>query len=137
MNVADVMDELAQAVEAVPSLQGRSFPHPVGDIVPPMAIVPFPLADFDVMMARGSDNLPMTVVVFVRAVHDRATRDQLVAYIDGDGPESVKAAIEDHTYSALHSVRVERGRVQEYTVADAKYMAAVFDLDVIGPGTTS
>ncbi len=136
MIVGDVMDELAEALKAIPSLSGRSYPHPVGDVVAPAGIIPFPLVGYDATMGRGADELQMMAVVLVPSVHDRATRDRLIGYLSGDGDESVKAALEAYAYTSLDSIRVEQGRVQEYPLAEVDYLAAVFTLDIIGSGTT-
>lgn len=137
MKLGDVMDEIADAVRSVPSLQGRSYAYPQQAIQPPAAIIPFPSATFDMTYQRGSDQVEISVVVLVPGFDMRAARDSLLAYMDGSGDESIKAAVEGHTYTALDSLRVETVEIREYFVSDSAYLAAVFTIDVIGSGTTS
>lgn len=135
MITSDVMDELAAAVRTVGSLQGRTYAYPVEQLTPPAAIIPYPDVDYDLTMARGADGMEFSVVVLTSPVSDRAGRDRLLAYIDGAGAESVKAAVEQYAYTAFHSVRVQSCTVEQYFIGDIAYWAAIFALDLIGSGT--
>lgn len=136
MNLGDVMDEVAQAVRAVPSLQGRTYAWAQQSITPPAAIIPFPEIEFDLTMGRGADRVPLSVVVLVESVDNRSNRDRVLGYIAGSGSESIKEKIEAHTYTSLDSVRVETASVQRYDIGDIAYLAVEFTLDIVGPGTT-
>lgn len=137
MILADVMDELAVALRAVPTLQGRTYAYPVQSLDSPAAFVSFPERTFDLTFGRGMDEIDMAVVVVVATTDMRSARDRMLAYMDGDGVESIKAAIEDGTYAAFDSVRVTGVTVEEYFIGDVPYLAGVFPLNIIGSGTTS
>lgn len=137
MNLADVMDELAAAMRTVPSLQGRTYAYPVQSIEAPAGFVAFPERSFDLTYGRGMDEIDLSVVVVVSTTDPRSARDRMLAYMHGDGVESVKAAIEDATYTAFDSVRVTGVAVEEYFIGDIPYLAGVFPLNIIGSGTTS
>jgi len=131
-----VMDELGEAVRTVASLQGRTYPYPVEAITPPAAIIPYPDIQYDVTAGRGSDQLDFSIVILTSPVSDRAGRDRLLAYMDGSGAESIKAAVEAYNYTAFDSVRIQSCTVEQYIIGDIAYWAAIFALDLIGPGTT-
>lgn len=137
MKLGDVMDELADAVRTVPSLQGRTYAWDVQSISAPAAFVPFPEGTFDLTYQRGMDRINLNVVVVVDAVDSRSSRDRMLAYMSGDGAESIKAAVEGYTYTALDSVRVESVSIEEYIIEDIPLVAAIFPCDIIGSGTTS
>lgn len=137
MNLADVMAELAEAVRSVPSLAGKTYDFPNESPPDPAAIVPFPEEiEFDNTGGRGSDVMSLDVVVLVGRMSDRGTQQRATGYADGSGAESIKAAIEGHTYTALDSVRVETCRFESYTVAQTNHLALIFTLDIIGSGTS-
>lgn len=137
MILADVMDDAEEGLRRVPSLAGRSFGHPVDSIAPPAGIVPFPRVDYDQAKGRGLDRLDIDIVVLVSRVYDKAARDLIVGYLDGEGAESVKAALEGHTWTACDLAHVRQAGVQPYTMADVSYWAAVFLTQFVGSGTTS
>jgi hypothetical protein len=111
------------------------FPYWADRLVPPAAVLawPEPLA-YDDTMARGSDRITLSLFVMVGRFDARTTRDRLSAYLDGSGDTSVKAAVEDGTYTALDSVRVTQATVDSYTSAGIELLGAEFTLDIIGRG---
>lgn len=139
MNLAEVMDELAQAIEAVPQLQGRTYAYPPDAITPPAAIVSYPdTIVFDEAYARGMDRMTMNVWVYEGKVSDRAVKDRLGAYCNGSGPSSIKAAIEAHDYTTCDSVRVASIEFDTTAfIAGVDHISAVFEVDVAGQGTTT
>jgi hypothetical protein len=74
------------------------------------------------------------VIVAVGKVHDRNTRNLVADYCAGAGAKSVKAVVEDGTYTAFDTVRVVRAELDIVTIGSGDYLAAVFDLDIIGDG---
>ncbi|HMG43942.1 MAG TPA: hypothetical protein VK611_21595 [Acidimicrobiales bacterium] len=93
MNLADVMDDVAARIDTIPGLRVSAFPP--DQVQVPAAVVTYPEAyTFDETYGRGMDRLTLPVVVMVGKVSDRKSRDQLAAYMDGSGPQSLKAAIE-------------------------------------------
>lgn len=137
MIVKDVMDELAVRLRAAPSLAGRTYAYVPATITPPAAIVPIPSAtDFDQTYGRGLDKITGTVVLAVGRPTDRSASDRITAYLDGDGPESVKALLDgdDGAYTSCDSVQVTGWRVDVAAFGDTDYLVAVFSLDIYGPG---
>lgn len=138
MDIAAVMDEIAAKLRVAPSLAGRTFAYPPGTIQPPAAVVTYP-ADmiFDVTYGRGVDGMTGVVVVLVGPPTERQTRDQLAKYLNGSGPESVKALLDgdEGAYTSCDGVRVTGWEVDVHTIAGKDHVAAVFQLDITGPGT--
>ena len=133
MILADVMYQLANALEGIPGLQVD--PHPVGKVVVPQAIVSYPTdIVFDETYSRGMDRMELNVILVVGKTIDIATRTAISAYCDGSGDQSIKAALEDGTYTAFDAVRVVRVDFDSVTYAGVEYLAALFTLDIAGQG---
>lgn len=139
MRLADVMDELADILTAIPSLSGRSYGWPRVDVTPPAAVVDYPPAiDFDATYRRGQDRLTFSVVVIVGQASDRAARDNLSTYVDGSGAESVKQVLESVTDpQAFDSLRVVSADIDDEPIGDIEYLTATFEVDVVGPGNNT
>lgn len=138
MNIGDVMDEIAERLRGAASLAGRTYAYPPGSITPPAAIVSYPTTGtFDATYGRGVDTMTGVVVVVVGSPTLRQTRDQLTKYLDGSGAESVKALLDgdDGDYASCDGVRVADWETDVYTIGGTDYLAAVFSLDIAGPGT--
>ena len=134
MNLAAVMDDLAAGLETIDGL--RVFGYWVDRVNPPAAIVawPDPLS-YDNTMGRGGDRTTIPIYVLAGRVDQRSARDTLARYCDGSGTHSVKQAIDGHAATAYHSARVTRADFDSITVAGVDYLAATFQVDVIGKGT--
>lgn len=133
MRVADVMDELGDALATIDGL--RVYPYGAKRITPPAAVVGWPdPISYDATIARGMDAMTFPVLVAVGDLDARSSRDTLSAYLDGAGASSVKAALESGTYAACDSVRVTEARIDPVTVAGTTYLAAVLDVQVYGTG---
>lgn len=127
------MDELAGALERIDGLQ--VFAYPPDRVTPPSAVVSWPTEVlYDQTMARGSDQQTFPVHVVVSQVDARSTRDNLAGYLDGAGAVSVKAALDSGIYTACDSVRVVKAHVEPVHIAGIDYLAATFDVEVIGRG---
>lgn len=138
MDIAAVMDEIAERLRAAPSLTGRTYAWPIATVAPPAAVIAYPEAyTFDATYGRGVDTMTGSVVVFVGRPTDRSSRDQLARYVAGDGPESVKALLDgdDDDYESCDGVRVASVEFDVYPVGGVDYLTAVFSLDIAGPGT--
>jgi hypothetical protein len=135
MKLGDVMDEIAARVRQAPSLAGRTYAGPVGTITPPAAIVDFPSqGKFDETYGRGMDRMTGALAVCVGRPDERSTRDRLTKYLDGSGPESIKALVDGDDYSSCDSVRVTGWETEVWTIAGIDYLAAVFEIDIAGQG---
>jgi len=132
MNLAAVMDEIAAQIR---TMEPRTLAYPPDVIQPPTIIVSYPETyTYDETFGRGMDRLTIPVVVLVGKVSDRASRDQLAAYVDGSGPKSIKAVVEDDDapYTAFDSVRVTGVEFDVVSVAGVPHMAGTLSLDVAG-----
>jgi hypothetical protein len=109
MVLGDIMDEMAARLRLAPSLAGRTFAYPPASIKAPAAIVTYPEDyTFDATYRRGMDKMTGEVLVAVGRPHERQSRDLLTKYVNGSGPESVKALLDstaDNPYSSCDSVR--------------------------------
>lgn len=135
MNLADVMDEIAERLRQAPSLAGRTYAYPPATITPPAAIVTYPTdGKYDATYGRGMDTMAGVVVVVVGRPTERQSRDQLTKYIDGSGPESVKALLDADGYESCDVVRVAEWQTDIHTIGGIDYLAAIFSLDIAGQG---
>lgn len=134
MNLADCMDQLGSALETIPDL--RVAPYWADRVNPPQAVVgwPDPLT-YDSTYGRGSDQCVMPVTVLVGKVDARTARDRLAKYADGSGTHSVKAALDNATYTACDSVRVAECEFGVTTVAGVDYLSGTFNVEITGQGS--
>lgn len=135
MNLGDVMDAVSARLDTISGL--RCFAYPPYKVTPPAAIVSYPDSYlFDATYGRGMDRLALPVVLVVGKVSDRASRDELAAYCDGSGVRSVKQVLEGGTYTAFHVIAVRGIEFDVVRIAETDYMAATFELDIAGPGSS-
>ena len=133
MILSDVMDELATQLGTISGL--RVFGFPPDSVVPPAAIVTYPeQIDYDATYGRGADEMVLPLMVVVGKMSDRATRDLLSVYCDGSGDSSVKAVLEDGTYTSFDSIRVASVAFDVVTIGGTGYLNAEFTLQIMGQG---
>lgn len=133
MNLSAVMDELASSLGVIDGL--RAFAFEPGSISPPSAWVDLPESiDYDATMGRGGDRITLTVRVVVGSIDSRSSRDLLSAYADGSGARSIKETIEAYTPTSFGSARVTSVEFGVIPVAGIEYLAAMFNIDIIGQG---
>lgn len=134
VNLGDCMDQVANRLSTIAGLRVHAWP--VTSVTPPTAVVLFPQNyTYDVTYGRGVDRMTLQVAVMVGRATERTTRDLLAKYLDGSGPSSVKAVLDSGTYGAFDSVRVTGVDVDIMTMNSVDFWGAVFDLDLIGPGS--
>jgi hypothetical protein len=134
MNLANVMDEVADKLRPITGLQVFAYPEKM--ITPPTAIITYPDDyTFDETYGRGSDRITLPVHLIVADVTAESSKYQIAEYCDGSGARSVKAIVEAGTYTSCDSVRVSNIDFGTMKVAGLDYISAVFDLDVFGPGS--
>lgn len=136
MILKDVMDELAARLNTVPSLTGRVYAYAPGSVRAPAAVVAYPeQIIYDFTGRRGADRIrPLPIVVMVGRPTEKSARDAASAYLSGAGAESIKAVVESGTYLAFHTVRVESADLDVVKMGGSDYLAAMFDLDIVGSG---
>lgn len=134
MNLADVMSQIASRLDTIDGL--RVFAYPPDSLQPPAAVVSYPESiSFDSTYARGMDRMTLPVVAVVGRVPDRNTATAIAAYANGSGSSSFKYVLETGAYSAFHTVTVTSVEFDVVTIAGTDYMAALFDLDIVGSGS--
>lgn len=136
MILTDVMDDVARRLATIQGLRAYEFPPDKVDV--PAAVVSYPDSyTYDGTYRRGADRMTLPVVTVVGRANDRAARDLISVYVDGDGPQSLKRVLESKdlpAYTAFHSVRVTSVEFDVVTIAGVDYVAALFDLDILGSG---
>lgn len=135
MDVESVMEELAGRLDSIPDL--RVYAWPPGSVTPPAAVVGYP-ADYsyDQTYQRGQDQMTIPVVVVVGRTTERTSRTALTGYVAGTGPRSVKGRLDGRGYAALDLAHVATVEFDVYEVGGVSYLAAIFDVTVVGPGRT-
>jgi hypothetical protein len=135
MILADVMDDVAERLDTIPDLQ--VYAYPPGTVRPPAAVVAYPEdIVFDATYGRGVDTMRLPVVLVVGKPSNRSARAEVSAYASGAGARSVKSVLEANldTYTAFEELRVARVEFDVVTIAGTEYLAALFDLQIMGSG---
>ncbi len=132
MDLEAVIVEIGATLDTITGLRVVN----VGEaVVPPAAFVTYPEEIiFDLTYLRGKDAITLQAVVVVGKISARATRAALAGYCNGSGASSVKAVLDDHAYTSCEDVTVKRVEFDVVTIAAVDYVAAIFDLEVIGAG---
>ncbi|MET8150249.1 hypothetical protein ACIBSW_13160 [Actinoplanes sp. NPDC049668] len=134
MRLDKVMDEVAQALEQITGL--RVFAYPPETLVPPAGYVSYPQSvDFDEAYQRGEDRFTdLPIVLLASKVTTRAARDTVTQWASGDGPKSVKRALEAWTWTTCDDLTVTSCEFDVEKVGGVSYLAAMFKATVVGPG---
>lgn len=136
MILSDVMDDIARRLDTIQDL--RTYDFPPDKIEVPAAVVSYPENyTYDKTYQRGADRMTLPVVAVVGRASDRASRDLLSVYVDGDGPSSFKRVLESKdlpAYTSFHSLRVGEAEFDVIRIGGVDFVAAVFDLDILGSG---
>lgn len=115
----------------------RVYEYGTNDVQPPAAIVSLPDLSIDYHQAYGAGMGKLSdvvVIVLVRDNNRRSAFKDLSYYVKPTGTKSVKAALENGTYSAMDVVTVTRVDFDSITWNGADYLAAEFHLDITGTG---
>lgn len=128
-----ILDAIGERLANIGALS--VFAYVPDALSPPAAIVQLPRSiDFDLTYGRGADTYNVPVLVVVGRGDDRASHEALAAYLDAEGPWSVKAAVEgDSTLVGLvDDCRVTRADgVGAYSIGGIDYVGAIFTLAVV------
>jgi hypothetical protein len=121
LTLSTVMDSLADQIAAADITQ-RVYAWPVESVTVPCAVVSYPTdIEFDQAFTRGSDKLLIPVYFLIGKVADRNSRDSLSEIITG-----MKVLDEDEDTAT----RVTNARIEEVTVNNIAYLAAIFDCEI-------
>lgn len=147
MKIKDLRVAVAAAAgSAVSTWDLTCLPYVPDDISPPVLFVRPDPVTFDLTMARGTDEVLLSILLLVSRSEDRDSQDFLDSFLDGGGASSVKTAVEagrhtgtDGMYAGdvcddLHVKSVEA--YQWYVVGGVEYLGARFALRCIGSGGT-
>jgi hypothetical protein len=129
IDLAATLEELEARLKTIAGL--RVYGYLADSVAPPAAVVAVDEIFYDATMGRGADTARFLVHVLVGRSSDRAATAALSPYAAGDGPQSIKAALEVAADGPEISVRVESATVATITVGAIDYLAATFTADVI------
>lgn len=134
MRLDAVMDEVAAVLRQITGLNVFAYPPPT--LVPPAGYVSYPQeVRFDEAYVRGEDRIvDLPIVLVASKVTDRTARDTVAAWASGDGPKSVKRAMEAHEWTTCDDLTVNSVEFDVERVAGVDYLAAMFKATVVGPG---
>lgn len=137
MRLDQVMDEVARVLKQITGL--NVHPYPPGSLTAPAGYVSYPLSvNFDETYQRGEDQFTdLPIVLVVGAPTDKTSRDRIGPWASGAGPQSVKRAMEAHTWSTCDDLTVTSCEFDLETIAGVPYLAAHFKATVVGPGEDS
>lgn len=135
MNLADVMAEVAVVVRQITGLRHVSD-YPPDDLPVPGGYVSYPISiDYDQTYGRGEDRFTdLPIVLVTDVVTTRTARDTAAAWSAGDGPKSVKRALEAHTWASCDDLTVTKVEFDIERFAGGEALAVKFSATVVGPG---
>lgn len=138
MDLGAVMDEIGDKAESIAGL--RVFRYPAENIHPPALVVALPEEiDYVGSYQRGMDRMQLDVVVMVGKANDRTSVATMAEYASGSGERSIKAALDSTpggvVYTSCDEVTVNRADFDVFTMGGVQYLAAVFEVDVVGSGS--
>lgn len=135
IDLALVMDELAERLRKIPDLT-TVYARPPDSVTVPSAVVAYPDSlDFDATYGRGMDRMSLPVVLVVGKPSTAAAREKLAKFCNATGPSSVKEVLESGVYSTFDDLRVTSVDFDVITVGTSDYLAAAFNLDIAGQGS--
>ena len=133
MDIIAAIDELGDAVDTIDGL--RVYRYAPDNVHAPAAVVAYPTVyEFDATYSRGMDTFTVPVVVLVDRGTDRTSRDELLAYVAGSGPRSIKAAVEAHEPASYDTARVTGAEFDVISLGGVEYVAATFPVEISGQG---
>lgn len=134
MRLDAVMDEAAAALQQISGL--RVFAYPPETLVPPAGYVSYPQSvDFDEAYGRGEDVITdLPLVLLAGKATSRAARDTVAAWAAGDGPKSVKQAMDAWSWTSCDHLQVTSCEFDVEKIAGVPYLAVHFKATAVGPG---
>lgn len=133
--LSTVMDAIAAELIADLPAGTRAYGYPIPDPVPPCAIVGYPTKlDYDFTFhapaTTGKVEATFPVWFVVGRVLDKAARDALSAVITG--APGVKESLDGNLAGAVDFCEVVDCQVETLTISAVDYLAARFDVEVVG-----
>jgi hypothetical protein len=134
MNIAAVGQEIKVRLDTIKGL--RAHLGPPDSVTPPAAVVVLPEeVRYDAAYGRGTDAITWPILLLVGRVNDRGTLERISQFADGSGPMSVKAVLEDHTYTSCDFVHVVRAQFDVVNWQGTDFQGVLFELSIAGSGT--
>jgi hypothetical protein len=127
----DIQDGLAMALATIPGL--RVADHLPEQINPPVAVIQIQSVTYHRAMRGGLSTWEYVVSVVAGRLGDRSAQRTLDAWMSWDGPQSVRAALEeDPTLGGVSStVKVnDMLAVRPVSLGDAAYLSCEFNVTV-------
>lgn len=133
MRLIDIMDGLAAACGTIEGLRVTAYPE--NRVNPPQAMVSYPRRySYDATFGNGTEDVELSVVVFVGGRDAGSARNAIGQYVDGIGGTSIKEAIEKHETTAWDIAHVINAEFIIATVAGVEYQSAMFRVRILGKG---
>ena len=142
MDVADVMNQVGEALDTIPKL--RIITDERSKINVPAGVVALPRnINYEGTYVRGLDYRELEVGVMVGRSNERTAKIEATRYAAGSGVSSVVQALNsktnrttenDYTYSACDTVTVANCRFVNLIYADQGYLTAIFTVKIAGSG---
>jgi hypothetical protein len=129
---SDIRTGLAEALSTITSL--RTYDTLPDNPAPPCALIAPRSVTFDSVFVRGADSFTFDVMILVRRASERSGQDELDAYCDSTGAQSVKTAIEaDPTLGGrIDSLQVTGiTTIGAVDIGESTYLQAVIAVDII------
>jgi hypothetical protein len=134
MNLAAVMDEIAEVMSALTKVNVKA--HPPDSITPDAGVVGYPQSiDYDATYGRGLDTFTdLPIWLITGKVTSPTARDKVARWSAGAGPESIKARMEAHAWTTCDDLTVTAVEFSTVDIGGVEYLAAIFTATVVGPG---
>lgn len=134
MRLDAVMDEVAKAMSQVAGFNVFSYPPATASV--PAGFVGYPQSiDFDTTYQRGEDTFTdLPVILLAGEPTEKSSRDIVTGWAAGNGPKSIKAALESWPWTTCDQLIVTSCQFAVIDIAGIEYLAVEFDATVVGPG---
>lgn len=134
MNLADVMDEIAEAMTQIAGLTVHAYP--IASLTGPAGYLAYPRSiDYDEAYDRGEDQFTdLPIVLVVGKANDKSARDKVGKWAAGSGLDSIKGALEGRSWESFDDLTVTSVEFDGEMIGSVPYLAALFKATVVGPG---
>ena len=129
--IAEIRRGLAEQLALVPGL--RVAEHLPEQLNPPVAIISRARVDYHQAMRGGVSEWTMDIQLIAGRMADQATQRQIDAWLSWDGPESVRAALEqDSTLGGRVESSIVRGAdaLTSISTGDNEYLGVTVNVTV-------
>jgi hypothetical protein len=134
MNLADVMDEIAEAMTQIAGLTVHAYP--IASLTAPAGYLSYPVSiDYDEAYQRGEDQFTdLPIVLVAGKSNDKAARNKVAKWAAGAGLDSIKGALEGRSWNTFDDITVTSVEFDAELIGSVPYLAAMFKATVVGSG---